>query len=101
MRRSILQFPLFASLVLSAAAAQGQDKTAVELPRDPTTVVLTLDHRGGGLKRADPEPVLEIRADGRVVVGNPFAIGKRVETKIPVAEVQALLRFAVKEQHFF
>ncbi len=98
MRQFTLSGGLIAALLLGASAARGQ---AVDLPRDPKAVVITLDHQGGGMKRADPEPVLAIHADGSVVVGNPFAIGKRVEAKIPVAEVQALLRYIVQEQHFF
>lgn len=100
MRPFSLLFTLCATL-LSAGSAQAQDRTPIELPRDAATPVITFDYLGGGLKRASDEPQMVIQADGTVIVGNPFAIGKRVEGKIPLVEVQALLRFIVREQHFF
>ena len=81
--------------------AQGQDKAPIELPKDPTTPVITLDFQGGGILRKNQEPHLVIRADGTVTVGDPYGVGSRIETRIPVAEVQALLRFAIRDQHFF
>jgi hypothetical protein len=92
---------LLATLLLDAAAVQGQDKVPIELPGDATTAVITFDHIGGGILRKDKEPQLIIRANGAVVIGDPYGLGKRVETKIPVAQLQALLRFIVQEQHFF
>ena len=78
------------------APAQAQDP--IESP-DPTTPVITLDFQGGRPLRQNQEPHLLIRADGTVIVGNPYGFGKRFE-KVPLVEVQALLRFAIKEQHF-
>jgi len=100
MRQSPFLIGLIATL-LSAAVAQGQDRAPIELPKDPTTPVITLDFRGGRLVRKNQEPQLTIRADGTVIVGDPFGHGKRVEGKIRIAEVQALLRYAIRDQHFF
>jgi hypothetical protein len=98
------RFPVLgaiAALLLGAGAAPGQDKGPIELSKDPTTPVIVLDFEGGGIIRKDKEPHLVIRADGTVTVGNPFGFGKRVQTRIPAAEVQALLRYAIREQQFF
>ncbi len=96
-RRTLLAVGLIAGWFLSAAVVRGQ---AVQLPRDPKTPIIILDFQSGP-KRDDPEPVLVIHADGRVVVSTAYGRSKRVETTIPVAEVQALLRYIVQEQAFF
>jgi hypothetical protein len=99
MRRPPLVVGLLAALFLSAGAVQAQDKPAIELPKDPTTPVITFDYFGGGIKRQNDEPLLIIRADGTVNVGNPYGVGKSVTTKIRIAEVRELLRYAIQEQH--
>ena len=100
MRFLIVPLGTLAALLVGAAAP-GQEKPRIDLPRNGTTPVITLDYLGGAMKRGNDEPHLVIQADGTVIVGNPYVIGKHVETKIPLVEVQALLRYIVHEQHFF
>jgi hypothetical protein len=101
MRHVPLPLGLLAALCLVPGATRGQDKPPIELPKDPATPVITLDFLGGGILRKNQEPQLLIRADGTVIVGDPYGIGKRVEAKITPAELQALLRYTIREQHFF
>lgn len=101
MRHLPLSLGLLAALCPVPGAAPGQDRAPIELPKDPAAAVITLDFQGGGILRKNQEPQLLIRADGTAIVGDPYGLGKRVETKLTPAELQALLRYALHDQQFF
>ncbi|MBL8797361.1 MAG: sigma-70 family RNA polymerase sigma factor [Planctomycetia bacterium] len=74
----------------------------VELPQDPQAAVLVWDQRRqDDLPGINDEPQLVIRADGSLVLTDPHGPGKRIETRLPPADLQDLLRFAIHNQGFF
>jgi hypothetical protein len=99
MRRPPFFFGLLAAL-LCLPAARGQAQAPIELPKDPTAPVITLDYQDGRQRKC-LGPHMVIRADGTVTVSDPYGSGKTVETSISMAEVRALLGFVVGQQRFF
>jgi hypothetical protein len=87
------------TVVISVA----QDKPTFPLPSDPSTPIITMDRRGGynvsGPRNVNP--ILTIRADGRVTVIDPWGRTADKEAVLSPAEIQELLRFAITEQDFF
>ncbi|MBY0524295.1 MAG: sigma-70 family RNA polymerase sigma factor [Gemmataceae bacterium] len=73
----------------------------VTISEDPQAQVLSMDIRGGVLAAEGAEPYLTIRADGTAVFGNPHGDSRRLEMKLTSAELQDLLRFAVRDNDFF
>lgn len=72
------------------------------LPPDPKAAVIVFDWVGGFTP--DPlnnDPVMVIRSDGTVVLGNRFRNNARVETGITKDDLQELLRFAIDTNDFF
>jgi hypothetical protein len=89
-------------LLIAGLLSATQDRPVIPLPADPSTVIISLDRRGGfTFPRKDSDPILTIRADGRVKVIDPWGIDSDKETILSPAEVQELLYFAVTQQDFF
>lgn len=69
------------------------------LPTDPKTPVVVLTYDGGYTPpRVNDEPDLEILADGTIILGAPFGLKKRIESKIERQRLQHLLNFLLNEQ---
>jgi RNA polymerase sigma factor (sigma-70 family) len=81
--------------------ARLKNEEPVALPKDPQAVVLTWDHWRADLPRMKDAPALRILADGTVQANDPHGPGIAVQAKLSAAELQELLRFAVREQGFF
>lgn len=94
-------FLLLLSGVGPALQAWGADQVIFETPRGARDAVVVYDVEGGMAARAKHEPLLSIRADNRVVLGNPSGLGSRIEARISDAELQDLLRFIVEQNRFF
>ncbi len=71
------------------------------LPADATATVIVFDYCGGMLKPQNDDPLMVIRADGSVTLGNRYEKNARIETKITKDELQALLRLAIDTNGFF
>jgi RNA polymerase sigma factor (sigma-70 family) len=69
----------------------------VQIPEDPQAVVLQMDVRGGLHPAEGKEPFLTIRADGTAIYGNPHGDSRRIEMKLSRAELEDLVRFAVRQ----
>jgi RNA polymerase sigma factor (sigma-70 family) len=80
--------------------ATAEKDRPIALPKDPKAPVIVLDYMGGGIRRQSDEPILEIRADGTLLLGNPFGTGKKAETKLSPQEVQDLLRYILRSNDF-
>ncbi|MFO0825543.1 MAG: carboxypeptidase-like regulatory domain-containing protein [Gemmataceae bacterium] len=77
-------------------------KPILTLPKDPNAVVVRLDYVGGYTPpRKTNDPYLEILADGRVTLTDPFGSKSTVRTKISHENLLNFVTFAVKENHFF
>jgi RNA polymerase sigma factor (sigma-70 family) len=74
---------------------------AIKLPADPKAAVITVNSTGTSRRRQREEPVLVIRADGTLTVGDPYGIGDACEGKITPRELEDLLRFIIKDKAFF
>lgn len=89
--------------VMTAVISAAQEKTSFPFPSDPSAVIITMDWRGGfnvsGPRNVNP--ILTIRADGRVTVIDPWNRTADKEAVLSPAEIQELLRFAITEQDFF
>ncbi|MEM9303925.1 MAG: hypothetical protein AAGE01_17555 [Pseudomonadota bacterium] len=72
----------------------------IELPADPTAVVLTLDFRSDRVPRVSDAPSLSIHADGRIVMPQTYVHIPAYEGRMSPAELDALLAFVVREQRF-
>lgn len=77
----------------SEAAADAAD-AAGEAP-----LIIELDYQGGFTPpRESDEPYVRVYADGRVVLGAPHGMRKRVHAELPAARVAALRDFLLDEQ---
>lgn len=72
-----------------------------ETPREGRADVIVYDIEGGGAARVKHEPLLRIRADNSVVLGNRSGSGSRADIRISDDELQDLLRFIVEQNRFF
>lgn len=72
-----------------------------QLPTDPGQPVITLDFKGGRLKRLDAAPALSIYADGRVVMPQRFAHSQAREGRISRDQLQQLLDLIIVDNKFF
>lgn len=100
--KRLRSFLLAGLCVATAAVSAAQDKPLIPLPSDPSTVIITMDWRGGsGPARMNMNPLLTIRADGRVTVIDPSGFIGTKETVLSPGEIQDLLRFAIMDQDFF
>ncbi|MCE9568082.1 MAG: carboxypeptidase-like regulatory domain-containing protein [Planctomycetes bacterium] len=78
------------------------EKPVLALPKDPNAVVIRLDYVGGYTPpRKTANPYLEILADGRVTLTDPFGSKPTVRAKLTPANVLDFVAFAVNENHFF
>jgi hypothetical protein len=75
--------------------------TTHALPADATATVIVFDYSGGMLKPQNDDPLMVIRADGSVTLGNRYKKNARIETKITKDDLQALLRMAIDTNDFF
>jgi hypothetical protein len=74
----------------------------VALPKDPNAVVIQLDYVGGYTPpRKTNDPYLQIRADGRVTLIDPFGKQKPVEATLTPEKVLTFVKFAVEEKGLF
>jgi hypothetical protein len=80
--------------------AQPSSEVTLTLPKNSTAVVITLDPGLKGPARKGPPPYLQIRADGLVIVTDPFS-GARRESKVKLDKVTELLEFIVRKKQFF
>ncbi len=70
-----------------------------QLPDDPQAVVIVLDYQGGFTPpRQNQDVHLTIRADGSVATGAPWGERKRIEARLAMAELHALLNYILDEQ---
>ena len=70
-------------------------------PEKPDEPVIQWRTSGGLLANDDQTPDLEIRADGRVTVGERFGGGAEIHAEIPPDQVQQLLQMILDEHDFF
>lgn len=88
-----------AMLVASTGVAAEE---VYKLPKDKTATVISLDHKGGFTpRRKSDAPMLSILADGTIKMPDRFGFSKDVNGKISQKELQALLRFIIKDNKFF
>jgi RNA polymerase sigma factor (sigma-70 family) len=92
---------VFRNTTVAAPAPAEVKAPDIKLPADPKAAVITLDHQGGRIRRVRDEPRLLIRADGAIIVGDPFGLGGRCESKMSARELQDLLHFIIKDRDFF
>ena len=71
------------------------------LPADVTATVIFFDYRGGMLKPQNDDPLMVIRADGSVTLGDRYRKNARIETRITKDDLQALLQLAIDTNDFF
>lgn len=91
----------FVSAILVATSGFAADEV-YKLPKDKKAAVITLDHKGGFTpRRVSDAPVLSILADGTIKMPDRFGFSKDVNGKMSQKELQALLRFIIKENKFF
>lgn len=84
------------TIVLSSSLF-AQEK-AHKLPKQKKAPVIVLEYQGGFTPpRKNNEPSMQILADGTVILGAPFGIKKRIETKINQKEIQSLLQYGLDE----
>ena len=88
---------LTSALSLGAWAADEKPSTHV-LPREPKAAVIILDSKGGMLRRVSADPVLQVNADGSILVGDPYGAGRKVEGTLTAEELQTLLGFILDQQ---
>jgi hypothetical protein len=97
-----IKWAIAATVVLANGLALAAEPKDIPLPKDPKAAVITLDYRGGFTPpRRSEDPYLVIRADGSVIVTDPFGQQKTVETRLAAKDLQALLRFAIVDNNFF
>jgi ubiquinone/menaquinone biosynthesis C-methylase UbiE len=74
----------------------------IELKDDKDNPVITLQYTGGFRRRPteEPETMISVFADGRVVAGRTNPRIKRVEMKIDNKVLQQLLQFCIKDNGF-
>jgi RNA polymerase sigma factor (sigma-70 family) len=82
-------------------AAKDDAPPVVALPEDPQAMVLVWDYLRPELARKTEEPLVRLKADGSLTVNDPYGSGKPIATKLSAKELQAVLRFAIREQSFF
>jgi hypothetical protein len=98
----LLLFLIAGLCVMTTGISVAQEKPLIPLPSDPSTPIITMDRRGGYVSGPrNVNPILTIRADGRVIVVDPWGKTENRETVLSSAEIQELLRFAITEQDFF
>ncbi len=70
-----------------------------QMPEDKSKPVITMQSVGGFRMRpkVKPEPMLSIYPDGKVVAGRTWDGIGRAEWKLSYKEIQALLKFCIKE----
>lgn len=100
LKRVVRLAALIAIVGLFTSTIQADDE-AYKLPEKADAAVITLDYPGGQIQRVSDEPVLEIRANGVVILGNPWGQSERIETKISAEELQQLLKEILKTHEFF
>lgn len=77
-------------------------KPALSLPKDPNAVVVRLDYLGGYTPpRKTNDPYLEILADGRVTLTDPFGKRPTVRGRLTPTNLLEFLAFAVSENGYF
>ncbi|MBA4186438.1 MAG: hypothetical protein C0467_00320 [Planctomycetaceae bacterium] len=87
---------------MKRSAADPPLPRVIALPKDPTAVVVRLDYVGGYTPpRKTNDPFLQIRADGRVTLIDPFGSRKPIDVKLDPEGVLAFVKFAVEEKGFF
>src|SRR4051812_35984928 len=82
----------------SEAGKEGKKKHVVSAEKGD--VVILMDSKGGMLRRVSEDPQLKVLADGTVLVGDPFGLGRAAEGKLSLEELQGLLRFVLDEEKF-
>jgi tyrosine-protein phosphatase YwqE len=71
------------------------------LPADATATVILFDYRGGMLKPQNDDPLMVIRADGSVTLGDRYRKNARIETRITKDDLHALLQLTIDTNDFF
>lgn len=86
-----------AGLLLGCGTAQ--QEPADLLPADPDAVVIEMRWASGYAPPRADEPLLVVRADGRVRVTTPLQPAESTDGRIEVARLRALVRELVTERH--
>jgi RNA polymerase sigma factor (sigma-70 family) len=94
-------FWAFRSASVAAPIPAEKKEADIKLPEDPKAAVITFDHLGSRLRRENNDPVMVVRADGTVIVNDPYGLGAGCESKLTPRELQDLLRYVVREKEFF
>ena len=81
--------------------APAAEKKTHALPADATATVIIIDYLGGMLKPQNDDPLMVIRADGSVTLGDRYRKNARIETRITKDDLQALLQLAIDTNDFF
>ena len=95
-----MKFACFASIALTILATNcWAQSDEYQLPEDKSKPIITMQATGGFRMRpkVKPEPMLSIYPDGKVVAGKTWDGIGRAEWKISQKEIQALLKFCIKE----
>ncbi|HUT93052.1 MAG TPA: hypothetical protein VMY37_26545 [Thermoguttaceae bacterium] len=71
------------------------------LPADATATVIVFDYSGGMIQPKNNDPLMVIRADGSVTLGDRYRDNARIETRITKDDLQALLRLAIDTNDIF
>ncbi len=100
MRSIKLMLTGLVTIVIFMTAPIAQAKTYV-LPQDLAKPVITLDYQGNRLQRINDAPTLSILANGSVLMPKSYAHSKAYAYQINETELQELLDFIIRENHFF
>ena len=72
-----------------------------KLPKDPKSVVISLDFKGGyGPRRKNNAPSLSILANGTILMPDNYGMSKDVKSEMSKKELQELLEFIVEKNQF-
>ncbi|MCX6874937.1 MAG: hypothetical protein NTW21_14190 [Verrucomicrobia bacterium] len=71
------------------------------LPTDASATVISFNYSGGMRKPENDDPLMVIRADGSVTLGDHYHKNARIKTRVTKDDLQALLQLAIDTNDFF
>lgn len=93
--------PLLTCLFLAVPTTSNGDPSIIKLPNKPDAVVIEFAFKGGFTPpRKNDRPNMIVKADGTVVVNNPFT-GATKKITISEKQLQELMRLIVGQHAFF
>lgn len=87
-------------LLFQTQISYAVDQLNYPLPTTPDSVIIRFDSQGGMLPSSNDQPLLSIRADGRLTVNGRWFGGSDRHGQLSPAALQQLLRFIIAEKHF-